>query len=66
MNVDLSQKEIEFILGRLVSNDDYPEPDEMLIHRLRRYSEIKDQNFMRKYQQDFKTDTILPPLPQET
>jgi hypothetical protein len=65
MNVDLSQKEIEFILGRLVSNDDYPEPDEMLIHRLRRYSENREP-FTRQYQQDFKFETPLPPLPQET
>jgi hypothetical protein len=64
MNVDLSMKEIELVLERFGHDDREPD-EEFLVHKLRRHSE-KREEFMRQYQQDFKTETPLPPLPQET
>lgn len=61
MNVDLSRKEIELILGRLTrvyQNQD----EELLVYKLRRYAETRE-GFMRQYQQDFRYETKLPPTP---
>lgn len=64
MNVDLTPKDIEFILGRF-KNSEQTQDEELLVHKLRRHSE-KREHFMRQYQQNFKKEIPLPPMPQES
>jgi hypothetical protein len=63
MNVDLSRQDIALIVRRFDESEQQDIDEQALGKRLKQYLAPQDNNLMRKYQINFKTEVELPPLP---